>query len=174
MSAMTGYVRGAAWALLSLAGAGVVALAWAGDPRLWIEDRCLVSQHLQAADAAAPEPDRACHELAGSILPAWQWHGTIAGGVAVGALAGVLLVLLVFTPSVNLPGATSARAQTERERIRTAAGGTAKAAAGFGAAVVAAGLKPDTLAPPVFVVGAVLGVATLLLLAAEATHATRA
>jgi len=171
---MTGYVRAGCWGLLTAAGLEVVARLWLADPRAWIARRCLVSQDLQAAASPSPrDPGPACRELARSTLPG-AWHWLLAAGVVVGVLAAVLLVLLVFTPSVTLQASTTALAAAERERVRTAASGTAKAAAGFATAVVAAGFGADTLVPPEFVVGAGLGVATLLLLAAEASHATRA
>jgi hypothetical protein len=99
----------------------------------------------------------------------------VAGGRDRGGhLSAVLLVVLVFTPSLTLQGSAAPLATAERERVRTAASGTAKTAAGFAAAVLTAGFQVDVLVPPAYVVGAVLGVGTLLLLAAEASHATRA
>lgn len=169
---MTGYVRAGCWGLLTLAGLLVTAWLPTADPRAWIARRCLVSQDLQAA-ASPRDPTLACRELARSTLPA-SWHLLLAAGVVIGVLAAVLLVLLVFTPSVTLQGSTTPLADAERERVRTAAGGTAKAGAAFATAVVIAGFGPGTLVPPEFVVGAGTGVATLLLLAAEASHATRA
>lgn len=171
---MTGYVRAGCWCLLTAVGVAVASWLWAADPRSSMVRRCLVSQDLQAsATPLTRDPGPACRELARSTLPG-SWHVLLAVGVLVGAAAAVLLVLLVFTPSVALPGQATPLAATERERIRTAAGGTAKAAAGFAAAVVVAGFGADTLVPPELVVAAGLGVGVLLLLAAEAVHATRA
>ena len=174
MWAMTGYVRAGCWCLLTSIGVAVVTRLWLADPRAWIARRCLVSHDLQAAASPpARDPRPACGELARSTLPG-SWHLLLAAGVLVGVAAAILLVLLVFTPSVALQGQATPLATAERERIRTAAGGTAKAAAGFAATVVAAGFGADTLVPPELVVAAGLGVGVLLLLAAEATHGTRA
>jgi hypothetical protein len=170
---MTAYVRGLCWGLLTCAGLAAVAWLWRSDPGAWIYRRCRVTQDLQAAEPAR-DPGVVCRELARSALPPGAWHWLLAAGVVVGILAAVLLVLLVLTPSFTLQGTVGELAEAERTRVRTAAGGTAKAAAGFAAAVVTAGFQADALVPPAYAVGAVLGVGTLLLLAAEASHATRA
>jgi hypothetical protein len=172
-------VRVACWILITLTGATVFVLMWSSDLQRALARQCVASHYLEASrDSFLSEGgvERACNDLARSIPSPVTLRWVLVGGVLVGAIIAVLLVLLVFTPTVSMANAPAITQEVilERERIQSAASGTAKAAAALAAALVSAGFESDASIPTACVLGAILGIAVLLILAAEASHATRA